>query len=198
MAYYSLFHMDPHEVRKLGIMNRCDVHGAIRRLFPDVMSPSVRHLFKIKNDSRDGMDVLVQSGDEPTQNSHIKKTREIPDNLFNFTRYQFHVECNPTNSIKGVKRGTRVNIFNYETALAWFEKKAAASGFKVVGNSMGVPKFDREYGVKRDMNSIIWSVMQVNGILEVTDKDLFKHTVLNGFGCGKAYGFGLIEIKVVQ
>lgn len=59
---------------------------------------------------------------------------------------------------------------------------------------------DKVFGWRADKNSgrgvkrLTFGAVQFEGLLEITDVEKFKHTLADGIGSGKAYGFGLLSI----
>jgi len=76
---------------------------------------------------------------------------------------------------------------------SWFISKAQKNGFEVTKWKMIQPLgpvFCNKNGNRFPKNSV-----EFQGLLKVTDKDLFNKTVTTGLGQGKAYGFALLDVS---
>lgn len=114
----------------------------------------------------------------------------------------FRLKANPTarkivddsqRDEKGRPKRGRVGIFGEDRQKAWLAGKAAKGGFKLV---------ECYISAKEDSNSSKPSVKEkikhlavtFEGILEVTDTEIFHATLEQGIGSAKGFGFGLLSI----
>lgn len=122
----------------------------------------------------------------------------------------FRLRANPTKRIGKTNAdlpGKRVALLREEEQVEWLARKGrgdgteGTGGFELVMNE-GAPsvtvvpegkKFGRktENGQKREMthNAVLF-----DGLLQITDADAFRGTLLRGIGSAKAFGFGLLSI----
>lgn len=116
-------------------------------------------------------------------------------------KWRFRLTANPTKSLKSTDggRGKVVAHITTKYEKQWLLERSDKSGFGIAEDSFDVvqSKWLRFYK-KNNRNSVV-SLMAVTyeGILEVTDAELFKNTLINGIGRGKAYGMGLLTIMHV-
>jgi CRISPR system Cascade subunit CasE len=77
----------------------------------------------------------------------------------------------------------------------WLEKKAVQNGFKIFNEETKVVNTEWKIFQKRVENRNV-KIKQATfeGILIVTDSDLFKKALINGIGREKAYGMGLLTL----
>jgi CRISPR system Cascade subunit CasE len=79
----------------------------------------------------------------------------------------------------------------------WLEERAAAHGFSVTSNNVRVDGYrQHKFFKKKGNNSISLSTVDFNGILTVTDPDVFINKCLfRGIGPAKGFGCGLMLVK---
>lgn len=110
--------------------------------------------------------------------------------------YRFRVTLNPVKAIsQGTgKRGRIVPEITAEQQLQFLESRADKLGFKLIPNEYRIVERSWEPFRKQGQKMIRLSKATYEGILRVTDKDLFYHTLTDGIGKKKAYGFGLMTV----
>lgn len=111
--------------------------------------------------------------------------------------YRFRAVLNPSHSVKpdkGEKRGKVYPEVTAEQQIAYIEKKAAKNGFELAPDSYDIT--ERGYAVlnKAGQRSIRLCRVAYEGILKVTDEEVFRKALCNGIGRKKAYGFGLLTV----
>lgn len=95
--------------------------------------------------------------------------------------------------------GKRVGVPGDEkSARAWLERRAAASGFALVRILLARPGYIRINGATGSEKGQNLRSMRYEGVLAVTDADLFRRTLVAGIGPAKAFGFGLLSIAPVK
>ena len=112
--------------------------------------------------------------------------KKLPDSFLEHATYRIRMDVNPCRCVDGrhqaVPRGELEN---------WLHDKAKRSGFAFTHLQIG------RYGATRftkEGHRVTFAELRVDGIVRVLDADLFKQTVANGFGRGKAFGYGLMQI----
>ncbi len=140
-------------------------------------------------------------------------------------RLGFRLLCQPTLRKSGRfglkangKRmpGPRRACMDDEQRLGWLRRKADAGGFVVEsvgltllewGNTKprqskgGSPAETREQARKRAFGSgarLRLTAVRFDGVLVVSDPEKLRHTVRNGIGTQKAFGFGLLSLAPVR
>jgi CRISPR system Cascade subunit CasE len=121
----------------------------------------------------------------------------------------FRLRANPTRRVaKEDNRlfGKRVELQTYEDKLDWLARKGEHGGFALAGVRMRpeIPDVravtdDKQRGGKRKASTkpggrLVFGSVLFEGHLRITDADVFRQTLVNGIGSGKAYGFGLLSI----
>lgn len=196
------------------IANPYELHRTLSRAFSGINEKAwdgARCLFRVEEEitDRDSSErvvpVLVQTRLRPdwayqeslpgylSGNVEIK---QIPFRRANDNRLlipagielSFRLVANPT-----VKReGKRIGIYSEADRLTWMERKAEESGFRVIDLRL----IDR--GMVRCRTSgneqAVFSAVQFDGTLIVTDAEQFGVAWSGGIGAGKGIGFGLISV----
>lgn len=190
------------------IANPYEMHRTIMRAFPETIDQEKeRVLFRLDQHPREGtLCLLVQSVGQPDWSwilgekgfSYLKPG--LADNPgikeFNplFEKGQsliFRLRGNPT-----VKRnGKRVGLYRYEEQEEWLGRKAKAGGFRILrmrASEEGIVKGVRH----RDdaTHNLKLLAVRFDGILQVTDPEVFSRTLMCGIGSGKGMGFGLLSL----
>lgn len=127
-------------------------------------------------------------------------------------RLRFRLVANPTKKELGSPRsdgthgpGKRVPLRGDSDILDWLIRKGVAAGFSV-GADAGAsaravvlrPLGDlvgwRHDETHADTRRLTLRGVAFDGVLTVTDADLFREALAAGIGSGKAYGFGLLSV----
>jgi CRISPR system Cascade subunit CasE len=81
-----------------------------------------------------------------------------------------------------------------DTQRNWLTKRAASFGFSLNEERFAVVKTEWVKVVKQGVKPFSFKAAEFEGILTVTDADLFKHTLELGIGREKAYGCGMMTV----
>ena len=110
--------------------------------------------------------------------------------------YRFRVTLNPVRSLsQGVgKRGRVVPEITAEQQLKFLETRAEKLGFELIPEKYQIVDRCWEPFKKQGQRIIRLSKVSYEGILKVTDKEVFYHSLTEGIGKKKAYGFGLMTV----
>ena len=116
--------------------------------------------------------------------------KKLPDSFLEHETYRIRMDVNPSRIVDGRRRAVpRSELEN------WLHDKAKRSGFAFTHLQIG------RYGTTRftkEGRRVTFAELRVDGIVRVLDADLFKQTVANGFGRGKAFGYGLMQIITIS
>lgn len=74
--------------------------------------------------------------------------------------------------------------------------KAAQSGFKIVGESLGVTAPIAQTFWRKGKSGKL-SKVDFKGVLNVIERDLFKNSFEKGIGPSKSFGFGMLMLQPV-
>jgi len=117
--------------------------------------------------------------------------------------WQFRLVANPTvsKSAPGSEE-TRGQVFAHITPAhqeAWLTSRAAGHGFAVRENEFQVLRSEWfSFRKGSDGRNVSFLAVSYEGLLTVTDADLFCRTLTVGMGRGKAYGMGLLTVVRAQ
>ena len=160
------------------------------------------------NWSRLPKDYLIDDFDE-FDNPAVKRVDESYGALGNGIRLRFRLRANPTKRLPlliknrvGKERGKRVEIFGEENQLEWLARKASEHGFRLLAarvnpNVVNVrvnPEGKAIGWRNRSGPPMKFGSALFEGELEIIDAEVFKRTLAEGIGSGKAYGFGLLSV----
>ena len=175
------------------VLWRIDGGAALRTLY--IVSPGV------PDTSRLSQELLV---DEDTIDS--PDYQPLLDSLSNGQEFRFRLRANPIiNKYREGRdqRSARVPLVGLEAQLGWLERQAERHGFELARSRMGQPEVllhDTENMQFSKQNGRIVTIRAVvfEGILKVTDAELFRSALVSGIGPAKAYGCGLLTLAPVS
>lgn len=110
--------------------------------------------------------------------------------------WHFRLVANPVHSISMENgRGKVVAHVSEKYQLEWLDSQAEKKGFYLVPDTVSIRESNWKIFNKRssDQKVRILSVA-FEGILQVKNADVFRNTLMNGIGRGKAYGMGLLTV----
>ncbi len=187
--------LKPAAVARLRIRDRYALHRMVLDLYPcretDGKEESVRDVqWADRGEHLAGREVLLLSNRPPLAEDLPDGVRvmvkKLPDSFLEHETYRIRMDVNPSRIVDGRRRAVpRSELEN------WLHDKAKRSGFAFTHLQIG------RYGTTRftkEGRRVTFAELRVDGIVRVLDADLFKQTVANGFGRGKAFGYGLMQI----
>ena len=104
---------------------------------------------------------------------------------------QFRLKANPSKRSKVTTK--TVALTRKQERLSWLERQATRSGFHLVeADQIPVPNI---YGRKPKSSSSIQIICVLfQGVLQITNVELFRKALQQGIGRGRSYGCGLLSI----
>lgn len=188
--------------------NPYQLHQALWRLFPGVEDADREFLFRVEQLQKGmGAQVLMQSAIPPQsteQSPALLAQREYVLSLQNGQHLRFRLRANPIKTIKDSSKGSiekkgktftktvRVPLLHEEQQQAWLERKLQT--FAQVETLIVQPEpvlYFRK--VKEGRSGKIQTVM-FDGVLTVTDAEIFNSQIAKGIGPAKAFGCGLLSL----
>lgn len=114
-------------------------------------------------------------------------------------RWRFRLRANPVKSEPNTDRNARGKLHAHVTQtqqMQWLAQRAQKNGFDLKKDEFDVTdtrwlKFKKHVGDKRE---VTLRTATFEGVLTVTDAELFKKALTEGIGRAKAYGCGLLTI----
>jgi len=199
--------------RELG--NAHKFHQRIMQAFPDEDTRGSRR--PVQKDHRPREDwhilfrqepdsdvVLVQSKIEPDwsqlpQGYLTKQTKKTFDprasQLEAGRIVQFRLKANPSKRDKHT--GKIIGLLHQPDQMAWLDRQASQHGFALL--SANVVPTPNVFGVKaKGTAPIRIATALYQGVLQITDPDLFIKAIQQGIGRGRSYGCGLLSIAPLQ
>lgn len=184
------------------------IHGAVESAFSGVRK---RRLWRI--DSLNGqLWLLIVSEDKPDLDKIHKQfgNENIPhetkdydillDKIQDGQQWRFRLTANPTASSAhkdDEARGKRYAHITTESQQKWLIDKAKKYGFEVAENTFIITESKKRVFYKNNSSNsfrITMYSVTYEGILKVTDAEIFRHALTNGIGREKAYGMGMLTV----
>jgi CRISPR system Cascade subunit CasE len=116
---------------------------------------------------------------------------------------RFRLCANPAKRLmtkpNGKSVGPRVGLHREDEQRAWLDRKASASGFRIVSCEV-VPE-GRPVGEKTEDGNhkkMPWLAVRFEGMLQVTQPELLQRAIRRGVGSAKAFGFGMLSLAPVR
>lgn len=183
-------------------LNPYEIHRKIWALFPDRPRATRDFLFRVEKSPPGGQAILLQSAISPVAvngNVSIVGHKEVEYSFGQGMVLRFHLTANPTKRIRdrgGKKKNQgrcRVPLIDEDEIRSWLVRKFADSAHL---QEMIVASKDIIYFRKKGMPGKVVTVT-CDGLLTVSDGDLFKEMVIKGIGPAKAFGCGLLSLARV-
>ena len=215
----SRLRLDPHSRQvQRELADPYQMHRTILRAFPtplpelervlyryDITPPANEVLLLVQSQTHPdwsflhGQPYLQTALFDPGDNPSVKTVS------LNFTAGQylhFRLRANPTQSLpsetKGGEprpRGHRVALYREECQREWLVRKAAASGFCL--RSVNIKKQESAYTTihrREKTHEFRLSLVQFDGLLQVTDPYVLLQAINRGIGHGKVFGCGMFSL----
>lgn len=212
--YLTRMELDPgkRETRR-ALLSPSILHGAVESSFPGERE---RRLWRV--DEFGGRYYLLLLSRQPPELSSAARQfgrdgEEQPwqtkcyDPLLERIRkgsvWQFRLTANPTVSVKSSQKGERGKVHAHITPvhqMQWLLDRSLSHGFSIAPQEALVMGSQWQRFYKGSQRSRPVSLLSVTyqGLLTVTDADLFRKTLEQGMGRGRAYGMGLLTVMRPQ
>lgn len=192
------------------LANRYELHRTVLRGFPQALPADERILYRVEEDVRSGVvTILLQSLNLPDWQalpaSYLLQPAEVKPFPVAFSAGQmlhFRLLANPTRRIKTPSSADgeelaskRVGLLKEEQQLQWLARKAETCGFQLLGvRSAKQPDVIGWQSKGKDSRRLTFQSVLFDGVLQVTEPDLFTQALKNGIGPAKGFGFGLLSL----
>ena len=206
MLYLSLLELNPRSRQaQAELRSAYEMHRTLSKAFGDEAQAAARCLFRVDEDRRGGLRLLVQSQTPPlwerltTAADYLcgpPQTKPFAPALRAGQTLAFRLRANPTKrqaaKADGKRQGSRVGLYLETDRLAWLKRQGIAHGFtlETVTLTDDGPALSPVKG--RDA---VFSAARFEGILRVTDAAALSSALTGGIGSGKGFGFGLLSLS---
>lgn len=200
----SVLHLDRKAVQALKINDAYGLHKAVYSLFPDVRSAAEKQaskpsgfLYADQGGNYKSRKILLLSDREPmaqidSQYGEVQSKIISPDFL-QHEAYRFKVVINPTRRDSASRK--LVPVKGRDAIAQWLIERAPASwGFSVVPSQLQVDGTDVLSFKDKAQRQITLAQAQIQGRLQVTDRQQFMQSFSQGIGRGRAFGCGLLQL----
>lgn len=190
----------------LDLADPYQLHRTVMSGFPAMLPGAERVLFRLEvQRSAPPLFLLVQSHSRPDwsglegRNYLLRPAEVKPLNLQPAAGdvFRFRLLANPTKRLgaKDPAAGKRVGLLQEEEQQAWLQRKAAQHGFRLLAaQAAAVNQPDGWKEVDGKKHRLRQVGVRFDGLLEVTDAQVFAAALADGIGSGKGLGFGLLSL----
>ena len=129
--------------------------------------------------------------------SETKSYDNFLENITNGSRWHFRLTANPTWRTVSKIRNKHGKLYSCNTIAEqknWLIKKSEQCGFQLNLSMFDIVQNKWYRFHKADIAYISLLSVTYEGVLEVTDVELFRYALTHGIGKAKAYGMGLMTI----
>lgn len=184
-------------------------HHWVESSFPDEVQLGVRSRKLWRIDKLQGARyLLVLSEEQPdlerleyygvVNTAESKVYDPLLNCLKNDMKVRFRTTLNPVVSIssgKGSgKRGKVMPHITIEHQMAYLMQRSYKHGFLLEENEFAITERSMELLKKQQLRPVRLSKVSYEGMLTITDVELFRNALIQGIGKKKAYGCGMITV----
>lgn len=188
----SVLTLDRQAVKILDLKDMYAIHKAIYNLFP---GDSRNFLYYDQGGRYGCREILILSAEQPlVPVIGTIQSKKIPEGFLEHGQYAFQVMINPVMRKKGNARP--IPIITRSALEPWFLSRQQDWGFEVFPQSLEISDLGVQEIVKSNM-TITLNKAVFRGVLIVSDAGKFKRSFEQGIGRGKAFGFGLLQLRPI-
>ena len=172
--------------------NHYSWHQLLWKAFPGREDESRRFLFRV--DDKEGLfEILLLSPYAPVHPGWgIWETKMIDPGFLGHRQYLFQLRANPTKRDK--KSRKRYTLHDLEQIEEWMGRKAQNSGFELISCRASSPVW---VPFSKGPQKGIHGSVDFDGVLQVTDREVFEGVFHKGIGTAKAFGYGMLALRPV-
>ena len=201
--YLIKLSLDPnHPSVRQSLRDRNDLHRNLMKAFHSPRA-DVCVLYRLI-EKKDRLEVLLLTQEQPVaanwQNNGIfvistVDLGELPALYREGAILHFNLLASPSKKVKeeGRENSRRVFLRKAEDRQLWLQHQAEKYGFSVL--SCSEPAEPGNIRVGRSSGAFMLSTVEFDGMLQITDADLFWDSWKKGIGAEKAYGLGLLLLS---
>lgn len=197
----SVLQLDRAAVKALRITDPYSLHRVVYGLYPDVRDSAAKAghepsgiLHADQGGDFHGRRILLLADRPPVKDGYGEvRSKIIPINFLDHARYRFQIIVNPTRRDSASRK--LLPVKGREAVAAWFAERGPASwGFRVAPEQLQVERIEVLRFKDKAQRSVTLAQAHVQGTLEVTDREQFRHSFAAGIGRGRSFGCGLLQI----
>lgn len=185
---------------RLKLFNAYDWHQFVWHAFPEHGQDTRDFLTRLeRHERKDQFRLLILSASTPQRPAELAdasviwQSKTVADSFLNHDAYQFQIRANPTKRDHQTRK--RVPLLDREEQLAWLERKAGQSGFRVLPESVRIlPEGRQVFRDRARKKAGLHHAVEFEGVLVVEQRDRFRQAFAKGIGSAKAFGFGLLAL----
>ena len=203
----SVLHLDRASVKALRITDVYSLHRVVYSLYEDRRDETAKAaghssgiLFADQGGDFHGRKILLLADRMPAERVpgvdgfHGQvQSRPITADFLQHEHYGFKVCVNPTR--RDNVSGKIIPVRGREAVARWFMDRAAKNwGFHIDADRMQVNSLQVLQFADKAQRPVTLAQAQIQGRLNVIDRDQFCQSFSHGIGRGKAFGCGLLQI----
>lgn len=178
-------------------------HGAVESAFPGERTRKLwridmlrgeRCLLILSEEAADWSSVCAQFG-FPGRPAETKSYDPLLERITGGSKWQFRLRANPTVAVK--QNGTRGKVLAHTTTdyqMQWLAARSEKHGFTLIPEEYLVTE-NKWYAFRKGgKNQVRMLAVTYEGLLTVTDAELFRQALTQGIGREKAYGMGMLTV----
>lgn len=213
--YITHFQLNPRRRGAMKLLTSPQaMHAAVLASFADPSETESGRVLWRRDRGRNREDLLIVSPQRPDLTHLVEQagwpttatwtTRPYAGVLARLAagqRWRFRLTANPTTNGAADQQRGRGSVIPCTTIAQqehWLRSRADRHGFDIPVNSLDAPELAvserRTIQFARRQHTVTLATVTFEGILTVTDRDSFAHTLAHGIGRAKGYGCGLLTI----
>ncbi len=180
-----------------GLKDDYALHRLVYSLFPlEKKAENPRILYADRGNVRGKRLLLIQSQIPPEGLDALSMTTiAVPDHFFAGSAFRFEIILNPVK--KDPESGKRIAVTGQLNVLNWFLDHMAKWGFAADRETLeAFVQSSRAF--EKDGNACRFNKVLFRGTLTVSGREAFLRSCCDGIGHGKAFGFGLLQLRPVR
>lgn len=200
--FASVLRLSPQDSKALKISDAYSIHRVVYDLFPDVRDADQKQasipsgiLYADKGNALNERIVVLLSDRSPNPSPAYGELncQTVNEQFLNHQHYRFQVTLNPAKRDRDT--GKIIGLSDAPAISEWFLERCEKSwGFTVKPSQLHIDQIGNQRFKKNTRTVITHSSAHLSGQLQVCDRELFIHSIRQGIGRGRAFGFGLLQV----
>jgi len=200
----SVLKLDRAAVRALRITDPYSLHRVVYGLYADVRDAAGKAghtpsgiLHADQGGDFHSRNILLLADRAPSEHAEggygQVRSKVIPIDFLSHVHYRFKVIVNPTR--RDSASAKLMPVKGREAVAAWFAERAPVSwGFQVAPEHLQVDRLEVLRFNDKAQRLVTLAQAHVQGQLNVTDPEQFRHSFARGIGRGRSFGCGLLQV----